>query len=247
MLQEKTLTYIAVKSVASSLLVLQAPVAAENVVSIYTGTSFTRASDLRITQPGSGTSVTLRDVEWSADPFKAAPYYGVRLTHFYDRNPNWGAAFDFTHYKMYAKTGRTVSVDGTWQGTAVNAVSPMDQYVQRFEISHGVNVFSINGIYRWLDLGLAGGRLHPYVGTGLAYYRPHSENTVGNVFHETGYQASGFGYQVLGGLHYRLTEWIGVFAEAKFNRGTAKVGIAGGEAETRLRTFHAVAGVSFSF
>jgi len=107
-----------------------------------------------------------------------------------------------------------------------------------------VNVGSINGIYRWAD---AGGRLRPYAGVGLAYYWPHSENTVDNVQNESGYKSSGFGYQLLGGFHYRLSERIGAFFEAKVNSGTAKVDIAGGQAETPLRTFHALAGVDYRF
>lgn len=232
---------------ASSYFFLHATASAENVFWLYTGTSWTRNSDLRITQPGSGTNLTMHGVEWDAAPFKAAPYYGVRFTHFYDRYPNWGAALDFTHYKMYAKTDRMLSVDGVWKGAPANSTARMYQYVQRFEISHGVNVLSINAIYRWLAPRYASGRLQPYVGAGLAYYRPHAENMVDNVSNETGYQASGFGYQLLGGARYRVTERIGAFVEAKFNSGTAEVEIANGQAETPLRTFHAVAGMSFSF
>jgi opacity protein-like surface antigen len=220
---------------------------AENVFSVYGGTSFTRDSDLHLVQPGRGTRLTLHDVKWEADPFKAAPYYGLRFTHFFDQVPNWGVALDFTHYKMYAKTGRVLRADGTWKGAAVDTDARMDQYAQHFEISHGVNMLSINGVYRWLDTGLAGNRLQPYAGAGLAYYRPHSENEVDNVPHQTGYQSSGFGYQLLGGIHYRLSERWGAFAEAKFNSGTAKVDIDNGRAEVLLRTFHALAGISYSF
>ncbi|HEV2611351.1 MAG TPA: outer membrane beta-barrel protein [Noviherbaspirillum sp.] len=220
---------------------------AENIFSIYPGTSHTRDSDLSINQPGRGTGITLRDVEWGADPFKPAPYYGLRLTHFFDASPSWGVALDFTHYKMYAKTGRAVRVDGILQGAPVNVVAPMDRYVQRFEISHGVNVLSVNGLYRWLDTGLAGGRLTPYIGGGLAYYRPHSENTVAGAYHETGYRSSGFGFQVLGGVGYQFTERVSAFLETKYNSGTAKVGVFQGEAETPLRSFHATAGISYRF
>ncbi len=225
---------------------VQGNAAAENIVSLYTGTSFSRDSDLRLTRPG--TELRIRDVQWDPHPFsQGAPYYGLRLTHFFEQQPNWGVALDFTHYKMYAQTERRVTVDGTWRGAAVGGEAPMNQYVQHFEISHGVNVLSINGIYRWLDSSFAGGRLQPYVGAGLAHYWPHSENTVDNAPHETGYQSSGFGYQLLGGVRYRLTERVNAFVEAKFNSGTAKVDIAGGRAETPLRTFHAVVGLGYSF
>lgn len=232
---------------AAGLSLAHAALSAETLFSVYTGSSHTRDSDLRLVLPGSGTDLTARDVRWDARPFKAAPYYGLRAAHFFERYENWGAALDFVHYKMYAKVDRTVSVDGMWKGARVASLGPLNQYVQRFEISHGVNVLSLNGIYRWLDPRLAAGRLRPYAGAGLAYYRPHAEGVVGNVPFETGYEPSGFGYQLLAGAQYQLTERTGLFVETKFNSGTAKVDFAGGRAETPLRTFHLVGGISFAF
>jgi lipid A oxidase len=222
------------------------PCGAENVFAIYGGTSFTRDSDLRIKQSG-GTSLDLRDVRWDAEPFKAAPYYGLRYTGFLEQHPAWGIALDYTHYKMYAKVGRIVAADGTWQGEPIYGSAPMDRYVQHFELSHGVNMLSLNGLYRWQGLGLLQGRLQPYVGAGLVHYWPHSENTVNGLSHETGYQASGFGYQLLGGVQYQIGERWGLFAEIKFNRGTAKVDIAAGDAQTSVRTLHALGGLQYRF
>lgn len=218
---------------------------AENQFSLYTGSTFTRNSDLTVRQGGTG--LVLHDVQWDADPFKAAPYYGLRLTHFFDRYPSWGVAFDYTHYKMIADTSRIVPVAGTWRGTPVSGEARMDAYVQHFEISHGLNMLSVNGIYRWQNLSWLGNRLEPYVGLGVVHYRPHAENTVGNVAHETGYEASGFGYQLLGGARYGLSSRWGVFAEFKYNSGTAEVDVAEGTARTSVRTVHALGGVQYSF
>jgi opacity protein-like surface antigen len=238
---------LALIAAAAWLLPHHAVLAAETLFSAYTGTSHTRDSNLRLVQPSLGTDLTARNVRWAADPFKPAPYYGLRLTRFDEGHPSWGAAIDFTHYKMYAKIDRVVTADGTWRGSPVAGAGPLSQYVQRFEISHGVNVLSVNGVYRWLDTRVAAGRLQPYAGAGLAYYRPHAETTVDNADLSTGYQASGFGYQVLAGAHCRLTDQFGLFVETKFNSGTAKVDIAGGRAETPLRTLHLLAGVSYRF
>ena len=239
--------WAAVNALAVCAWLFPSPAQAETLLSAYTGTSYTRGSDLRLTQPDLGTDLTLRDVRWDAHPFKPAPYYGFRASYFDDRQPNWGAAIDYTHYKIYAKTDRVVAADGTVRGLPVAAAAPMDQFVQRFEISHGVNVLSLNGIYRWLDSRLAAGRLQPYVGAGLAYYVPHAENTVGGAPFESGYKASGFGYQLFAGARYWMTEQVGLFAETRFNSGTAKVDIAGGRAETPLRTFHVVGGITYRF
>jgi len=226
-------------------LVAEGAAFAETDFSLYTGTSSTRDSDLHVRQAGTATDVTLGDVAWDAKPFRPAPYYGLRLTHFFERHPNWGAALDFTHYKIYAKTGRLVDVVGTWQGASVATTAEMSRYVQRFEISHGVNLLSINALYRWR--GSAGDRLQPYVGAGLGHYLLHAENVVADRSQETGYQSSGFGYQALGGIHYRLSEKFGAFVETKFDRGTAKVDVADGTAQTRLRSLHVVAGLTYRF
>jgi lipid A oxidase len=247
MIGSRAVRLSAMSTAAACLLMHQLPLAAETLFSAYTGTSRTRNSNLRLIQPGAGTDLTLRGVHWDADPFKPAPYYGVRLTHFYDQYQNWGAALDYTHYKMYASTDRVITANGTFRGSPVATAAPLNQYVQHFEISHGVNVVSLNGIYRWLDTGLAAGRLQPYAGIGLAYYLPHAETTVGGVPFETGYHGSGFGYQLLAGAQYRVTERTSVFVETKFNSGTAKVDIAGGRAETPLRALHLVGGINFAF
>jgi opacity protein-like surface antigen len=243
----KTLAPITLMLIGIWLLCWHRGTSAETAFSLYGGTSFTRNSDLHLTRPERGTAATVKDVKWDADPFKAAPYYGLRFTHFFDQVPNWGVALDFTHYKMYAQTDRVVSVNGAWKGAAINTTAPMNRYVQRFEISHGVNMLSVNGIYRWLNTGVGGNRIQPYVGAGLVYYRTHSENAVDNAPHETGYQSSGVGYQLLGGVQYRLSQRWGAFVEAKFNGGTAKVDIDNGRAETSLRTIHGLVGISYSF
>lgn len=222
-------------------------VQAEDLVSAYTGSSFTRQSDLHIARGASGSDVTFRGVDWSARPLEAAPYYGLRYTHFFSASPAWAFALDYTHYKVYAKTGRTVQVQGVWNGLALNSPAPLGNYVQQFEISHGVNMLSINSIYRWLDMTISSGRLQPYVGAGLTRYWMHSENMVDGVFHETGYQSSGYGFQVLAGASYKITPQVYAFAEAKFNRAKANVDIADGQAESRLRTLHASVGVSYAF
>lgn len=220
---------------------------AETQVSLYTGTSLTRDSDLRVGQPGVGTDLTLHGVRWDARPFHPAPYYGLRVTRFLDAGSPWGVALDYTHYKMYARTDRVVQADGTFRGTAVSGPAPMSRYVQQFELSHGVNLLSVSAIYRWQELALLGGRVQPYLGAGLAHYRPHSENQVGGLPHETGYAPSGLGWQALAGARYGLTDRTSLFLETKFNSGTARVDIAGGRAETPLRTFHLLGGITVGF
>ena len=222
------------------------PVAGETLASLYTGSSRTRQSDLQLSQPGIGTELTAQGVRWSADPWRPAPYYGLRVTHFADQASRWGFAVDYTHYKVYAKTDRPVTVSGSSRGAPVAGVVALNRFVQRFEISHGVNALSLNGVYRWPDTRWAG-HLEPYAALGAVYYLMHAESTVSELPHETGYQPSGLGVQTFAGVRWRMTERAGLFAEAKYNTGKARVDIAGGKAETPLHTFHLAAGVSIAF
>jgi lipid A oxidase len=220
---------------------------AETSIGVYSGASRTSDSDLHIVQPGLGTDLVARDVPWSARPLKPAPYYGLKVSWFPTAESRWGASLDFTHYKVYARTAHAVGVQGTWMGGAVAGTAPVDRYVQRFELSHGVNMLSANVLYRWNSLGLFSGRLTPYVGAGLAGYLPHSESTVGAVPHEAGYHPAGLGVHLQAGARYRLTERFAVFVETKFDHGRAKVDVASGTARTRLQTVHLVGGIAMDF
>lgn len=224
---------------------------AQTSVSVYTGTSLTRASDLHVRMPSTASDATFRRVSWAARPFAQAPYYGYRVTHYFGRPAHLGFSLDFTHYKIYARTERAVQVAGVWQGAPVNETAPLGRRVQDFNISHGVNMIGANVLYRWgtgADSPSGEGRLQPYVGGGPVFYVSHSESTINNRTTTGRYQNSGFGYQALGGVQYGLTKRLGVFGEAKFNGGRARVDTAeGGRAETNLRTLHTLAGLYFSF
>lgn len=224
---------------------------ADTSFSLYTGSSFTLNSDIHVQQSSVGTDATFHDVSWDAKPFQNPPYYGIRLSHFFESAPSWGAMLDFTHYKIFAQTDQVVAVSGTFKGVPVNGSAPLNQRVQKFNITHGVNLLALNALYRWTvqtSEVFPQGRLQPYVGGGLVYYILHPENTVNNKNNNERYQGSGFGYQVLGGVYYGLTRRIGLFAETKFNSGEARVDTADqGQAETPLRTFHLLAGISVGF
>src|SRR4051812_4399847 len=66
--------WAAISTLAGCALGHPPPAQAETLFSAYTGTSYTRGSDLRLTQPGLGTDLTLHDVRWDAHPFRPAPY-----------------------------------------------------------------------------------------------------------------------------------------------------------------------------
>jgi len=226
-------------------------VAAETIVSGYLGEAWTQDSDLQVIQPASGSAATFRGVSWDSKSFESPPYYGLRVTYFPERFPQWGVGLDFTHYKIYAETDKTVPVDGTWNGASINEVARLGDRVQKFNVSHGVNYIGPTLAYRWtLDASgrFPDGRWNPYLGAGPVYYINHPENTINGLTNDEAYETSGWGWQAFGGLSYRINSSLSVFGELKYNQGTAKVQTAGGgHAETDLNTTHATIGIGWSF
>jgi len=224
---------------------------AETMASFYLGASHTRNSDVRISQPGTASDATFRSVSWDSESFKKPRYYGIRVSHFLEDRPDWGIGFDFTHDKVYARTSQVVHVDGTWNGVPVNEDAPMNQRVQSFSMSHGVNILALNMYHRWMHRtsnAFPYGRWQPYAGAGLTYYLLHPENTVNGQKNNESYQGAGFGYQLLGGLQYGITQTVGAFIEAKYNSGKVEVDTAGGgRGETELKSSQLLAGVSVAF
>ncbi len=233
--------------VATSLFAVMAR--AEMSISAYTGTSDTAKSDLRIRQPSSNSDATFHGVSWEARSFEDSPYYGIRLTWFQTDSSRIGASLDFTHYKIYAETGRTLAVDGSWDGAAVKGVAPMSLRVQHFEVSHGLNLLALNAMYRWPLSGTALSEAvwRPYVGAGLVAYVPHAEAVIDGNSTSADYQLGGFGYQILAGLEYRPWRHVSLFGELKQDGGELDLSFEGAtRAKTRVRTFHALAGITYS-
>jgi hypothetical protein len=66
------------------------PAAAQTSLFINTGTSKTSSSDLTIRQPGVGTDITFRNIDWATRPFSGSIYYGYRSSTFSRTGPTWG-------------------------------------------------------------------------------------------------------------------------------------------------------------
>jgi hypothetical protein len=218
---------------------------AEWIVTLYTGSSWTRDSDLRVTQPASDSEATFGGVHWEARPFEDAPYYGLRVAYFPNDTARLGGTFDYTHYKMYAQTDRMTAVSGRWNGVPVNETALLAARVQALEISHGVNLTSLNAQYRWL--GAARG-WSTYIGAGVVGYWPHAEGTINDVSVGADYSYNGNGVQVFGGGEYRLNRRVGLLVEGKAEAGKLDVDLV---PQTRIvthtRTLHALAGVTLHF
>lgn len=228
----------------ASLFALCAEARAEWIVSLYTGSSWSRHSDLRVVQPPSNSDATFGDVHWDARPFEDAPYYGLRVAYFANSSPRFGGTFDYTHYKMYAQTQRVTAVRGLWNGGPVNEAASLATRVQTLEISHGVNLASLNAEYRWPEVG----RWSAHIGGGVVGYWPHAEGTINALSVGADYHLAGGGAQVFAGGEYRLARHLGLLIQGKAEAGKLDIDLA---PQTRLvthtHTLHALTGISLHF
>lgn len=223
---------------------------AELAISLYTGTSHTHSSDLRVRQTSSDSDATFEHVHWQAQPFQGAPYYGLSLTYFPSAPAQWGGGLDFTHYKMVADVGRVLPVRGRWNGAPVNESAPMSSRIPHLEISHGVNLISLNLARRWsLDgAGAFLSRLQPELGAGVVGYLPHAEGSINDVPTGADYRWAGGGYQIFAGGEYRLTTHVSLLLRTKFDSGALNIDLQpDARLETHTRTWHAIGGVSIHF
>lgn len=223
---------------------------AELFLSGYLGVSSTYDSDVELNRPG-GTSLTFIDVSWDDDSFSAPPYYGFRIGYWFNEYPNWAVAVDFTHAKMYGELNRTASVSGTRSGAPVSEQEPLGETFEVLEFSDGHNLLTLNGMYRWMDLGTPGQgflyRLQPYVIAGLGIAVPHVEVTVegSRTFQ---YQVTGLAAQTGAGLDVDITRWFSVFAEYRLSYAEIDADLEGeGTLKTEPWTHHITFGVTFSW
>jgi hypothetical protein len=229
-------------------LVLCREARAEWVLAAYTGASHTFASDLRVRQSASSSDATFAGVSWAPHPLtQGAPYYGLRLSYFPSTQPRLGATLDYTHYKIYAETADVVAVHGTWNGAPLNTVAALASRVQHLEISHGVNLTSVNAQYRWgPDFGQGVWQLH--AGAGLLVYLPHTEGTVDGTGVSGDYQYAGAGGQIFGGVEYGLWRHFGAIMEGKFDAGHLELDLdPNTRITTQVRTLHLIGGIAFHF
>ena len=222
---------------------------AEVELSIFTGVALTQDNDLRLQQNG-GTDLTFHDVSYEGRDFDVPPYYGARLLWFPSGASHWGFGAEFFHMKMYAEPDSTVHVTGRRNGVGVNNNERIDETIQSFSLSHGLNYALGDIVYRWQP-GHRGedflGHLEPYVGVGLGVAIPHVESNVDGKFHEE-YQLHGPGVEGLAGMNIALTHHIGLMFEYKFTYANLdSLDIPGGSIEVTPLTHHLVTGLTFSF
>jgi hypothetical protein len=231
------------------LLLVSGTAQAEWVAAVYGGLSDSRDSDVELSQPG-GSNLTFADVSWDNKSFDNPLYYGLRVTYWPDSAARWGVSVDFTHDKIYADRNKTVHVSGTRGGSPVDTQEPLSNTFDVLAMSHGLNLLTVNGVYRWLpdsDAVTFWSRLTPYVGFGGGLAYPHVEVTTGGSVTDE-YQLAGWVLNGLAGLNYSFGPRWSIFAEYKISYADIRGDLnGGGTLDTAVWTNHYNFGVSYRF
>ncbi len=148
---------------------------AETVLSSYGGKAST--ADATVTVEKTGAHLAFEKVSWSDESFVSPIYYGIRITHWFDRSTGWGIGLDFIHVKMFAGLEDSVAVTGTRDGAPVSGTERLGDTFSTLSFSHGHNMLLAIGLYRWVPdrEGTWFSRLHPYGGFGVGVAIPHVE------------------------------------------------------------------------
>jgi opacity protein-like surface antigen len=231
----------------------KAPDASDNrfdfAVSYSLGVAHTLSSDLTISQPSLNTNLRFQDLEFRGRSFDKPLYYDIRASFFRHRKSWLGAEAEFIHLKVYSKPEQRVQAEGINQGVAINGQINLGDIVQRYSITHGVNLllFNLAGrrVYSRND-SHPHGRLILIARAGAGFTIPHTESIINGVSQEQ-YERGRFAWQAAGGAEVHL--WRGLFGvgEYKFTRTRQKGKVFSGEADSLLRSHHGVFGFSYHF
>ena len=147
----------------------------------YVGGAHTLASPVTISQPAVGSSLTFERVRFESRSFNPPLDYGVRGGYFMPSRPSLGIEAEFIHLKLFSNPLQQVHVTGVHNGTLIDSELPLGEIVQRYSISHGVNLLLFNvavrhGVGRIKDA--PSGRLVLTGRVGAWPTLPHTESTV---------------------------------------------------------------------
>jgi hypothetical protein len=227
-------------------LLCPAPAAAQWYVATYTGGNVTVPATVIIDQPAYGRHLEFEDVRFAARPLESPQYYGARIGRLFGARRRFGFELEFLHVKAIGLTDRDVRVRGIDGGAAIDGTMRMDAIVQRHAMSHGLNFWLANVVWRRPFGGAAGARPSLVLRAGAGPVVPGVDSVVGHVPVE-GYQYAGLGAHLAAGIDLRLTGRLSAVIEYKFTAARPVLDIDRGTGRMTALTHHVAAGVGFGF
>jgi len=159
----------------------------------------------------------------AADAF-TEPYYGFRFIHFFKKNPRLGIGIEFIHHKIFLNDrDQQVRVTGNFEGSEIDQVESIQNYLEYFSISHGINHIGLALVYRLMLLPteqIPDGRLQPFLTVTAGPTIPHLEVKLSESSQEWdaySYQPSwrNFGAGLGIGIRYKPWRHFGFYLEYK--------------------------------
>lgn len=205
----------AVACLSLALLLMPAPAGAQVTFEYFRGTSFSVPTPLTVTQ--SGYPPITFTAHYSTRPLADSEYYAYRLGH-WKNNRAW--IVEQVHHKVYLD-------------------NPTAE-VQKFEVTHGYNLVTLNRAWRRGDLIFM-------VGAGGVITHAHSE-VRGQVYPQKAeYLLSGATVQSAVARRFNFSKRIFASVEGKLTGSWASVPIVDGRARVPNVAFHVLAGGGVKF
>jgi hypothetical protein len=233
---------------ASALVLVLRSCEAEWIVAAYLGGAHTDQTSLQVQMPGSATSLLIHPISYADRPFQSPLYYGYRAGYYFNRFHNhFGFQGEFTHLKVYAETDRVAQISGLLNGAPVNETAVVSSVVERFDITHGVNLLTGNFVFRQ-PLGAGGSSRFVFLARmGAGVTIPHPENEILGISNMQHYQVGSPVIHLGAGLEVRLLRAIYALTEIKYTRINETVDIAQGTGTSLLNSMHAIGGLEWHF
>lgn len=216
----------------------------EWVLAAYLGTAHTMSAPLSLVQPAAGTEITLASVDYGGESFTPPFYYGYRLSYF-PKPTSWvGVEAEFIHLKAYAETDGSTRATGMHRGTPVREQLPVREVVERFSISHGLNLVLVNGVVRRTLRRDQQGEMQLTGRIGAGPTIPHAESAIDGVAYE-GYEFGTIAAHAAIGMEIRIWRQLAALAEYKVTRTRQALAIDRGEARGLFASHHGVVGIAW--
>lgn len=214
--------------VLALVVLLPAAARAQLTLTLRQGKAWVESSDLRLQRPD-GTDVTLHDLTWEDRSYRAPIYYGLGVTWWLPRHPEWGLGLDFTHAKAILDTDGSTFADGTLAGAPVAASVPVRSVVPALQFSHGLNLLTAGGYRRWwaAPRGDRAPGVSFYLGVGAGVVVPHVEAQVGGIRTDE-YQLAGPAARGVAGLDVPFDEHVSLVGEAILSWADVSADLTGG-------------------
>jgi hypothetical protein len=218
------------------------PARAQWYAGAFLGGNHSLPAEVAIDQPARDTSLRVHDVAFEARPLASPQYYAWRVGRTIGASRRFGLEVEVIHLKLYADTARAYGMSGRVDGVAVPASGvPLEAYVQRYSMSHGLNFILINLM---TSRSLVSDRVRIVARAGAGPTVPHAESSVGGVVREQ-YEFAGPGAGAGGGVMVALGHGVSAAVEYKFTYAKPEISIADGTGRTRAATHQVMVGLAF--